>query len=705
VAFGIPTPLGKSNLKVPMPKPVRECDHQSEQQQWQQQQQQPFVQGESIHGTSSSIVGLLPRGEGEQRPIAVSQIEERLEGCENLIGRSFDKLTRDLEGLRAGLAGDAAGLPEARAVVFDIRDLAASRDEHAKEITELQHSAQSLTARVDEMHHVLQQNHFIDPVFAAQNPPLPPPAVAPLDTVVSEAATQPATLEEMEALRTEFRERHSHLLADLEKNVNQALAQIHDRVLACEQAVFEHKDDVHESHARFVDEALAATAERLAETERRQETLQLALEDTHGAAKIHIEEKHAEIQRSMDEELKLTQKNSVNEVLEMAKARDSEIVEAFAHAKRLHEKTDHKIDRFAEALRACESQQQHAWQHEQQQQQSLPTEFEESTRQVGPVVSSSGGDFSEARFIALLEEHCAPLVNRADKLERRLDAARLDTASRQHLAEVDRMRADHETLHHGVHHAKVEGLERAVDELGRKSEFNASAYTELEQRLAASQQAHNASIDLQGLLAGFENLAEKTEKQANGLMACKMKVASCDDHCALLDDHCVNLMEHADLATQKHDRLLGELMEHRERVCLQEQGVQQELHRLQADLHRRDGFSRGDLVAVETHDRLLSELMEHRERVCLQEHGVQQELHRLKADVHSRDGYSGGSLKAIEARLEARLEDLATNVASQMKFSQDETHQVRLLLAGVQKAWGLAIRNPRPSRRSRHAYG
>jgi hypothetical protein len=135
---------------------------------------------------------------------------------------------------------------------------------------------------------------------------------------------------------------------------------------------------------------------------------------------------------------------------------------------------------------------------------------------------------------------------------------------------------------------------------------------------------------------------------------------------------------------------------------LQEQGVQQELQRLKADLHSRAG---NDLAVVEKHDRLLNDLMDHRDRVCLQEHGVQQELHRLKVDLHSRGASSGVDLAKVEAHFETRLEGLARNVASQMKLSRDETDQVRLLLAGVQKAWGLAIRNPRPSRKSRHQYG
>jgi len=312
---------------------------------------------------------------------------------------------------------------------------------------------------------------------------------------------------------------------------------------------------------------------------------------------------------------------------------------------------------------------------QQQQQRSAPLEFDETTRVLGPTVSSAGGGLSETRFTALFEEHCAPLVDRTDQLERRLDAA-----SSEHLAEV-------------------EGLEHAVHEFGKKSEFHDRAYGDLGQRLAAISQPNTTSAHLEGLRTGLENLAERTQRHANELMACKMKVASCDDHCALLDDHCVNLLEHANHATRKHDRLLGELLEHRERACLQEQGVQHELHRLTADLRSCAVFSGGDLAA-EKHDKLLSELMEHRERVCLQEQGVQQELHRLKADLHRGDGSS--DLAGVETRFEKRLQALASNVASQMKLSRDETDQVRLLLAGVQKTWGVTLRNLRPSRRSRH---
>jgi len=195
-------------------------------------------------------------------------------------------------------------------------------------------------------------------------------------------------------------------------------------------------------------------------------------------------------------------------------------------------------------------------------------------------------------------------------------------------------------------------------------------------------------------------------------------------------------MEHADHATQKHDRLLGELMEHRERVGLQEQGIQQELHRLKADLYSRDGFSGVDLAQVEARFEKRLGLQEQgvqqelhqlkadlhsrdgfsgmdlaqvearfEKRLSLQEQGIQQELHRLKAYLHSRDGFNGVDLAGVETRFEKRLEGLASNVASQMKLSRDETDQVRLLLAGVQKAWGLTIRNPRPSRKSRHMYG
>merc|ERR1719276_241359 len=87
-----------------------------------------------------------------------------------------------------------------------------------------------------------------EPVFATQHPPLPPPEVAPLATTAEEARREPATRAELEALRTEFRERHSHLLSDLEANVNQALLQIHDRVVACEQAVHENRDDANDEH-------------------------------------------------------------------------------------------------------------------------------------------------------------------------------------------------------------------------------------------------------------------------------------------------------------------------------------------------------------------------------------------------------------------------------------------------------------------------
>jgi len=619
---------------------------------------------------------------------------------------------------------------------------------------------------------------------------------------------EPATRAELEALRAEFQERHLNLLNDLETKVNQALALIHAQIqhqmVACEQAVFERKDKVHEEHVRFIDEALSATAQRLSATEKKQEALQLHLEEKHAEAQKHIEEKHAEVKKSMKDELLQTHKNSVNEVLEVAQARDGEIVEAFSRAKQMHDQTALKVEKTADKLSAYEAQHLKTWQQQQrqqptefdestqmlgpsvsctggdlnetsgltalvgehcallvdrvekmerrldaassehfaqldglqqlrqqqqQQQRSAPLEFDTSTRVFGPAVSRAGGDLNETSGLtALVEEHCVPLVDRVDKMERRLDAAssehfaqlnglrqlqqqqqqqprsaprefdestrvvgptvcsaggglsetrftalfeehcaplvdrtdelerRLHAASSEHLAEVDAMRADHESLYHGMHHAKVEGLERAVHEFGKKSEFHDRAYDDLEKRLAAIGQPHTASAHLEGLLAGLENLAEKTQRQANDLMACKMKVASCDDHCALLDDHCVDQMEHANNATQKHDRLLGELMEHRERACLQEQGVQQELQ-------------------------------------------------RLKADLHSRDGFSGVDVAGVEARFEKRLEGLASNVSSQMKLSRDETDQVRLLLAGVQKAWGVTIRNPRQSRKSRHPYG
>jgi len=646
-----------------MLQPFREHDESEQQwqQQQQQQQQQPLLFGGGNQGTSSSIVASLPGEEREQPRTAVSDFEERLESCENLIRRSSDKLTGELEGLRAGLAGDAAGLPEARAVVLAVRDLIGSRDEHAKEIKKLQRTVQSLTGIVDQMHHALQQRPESGPVLASNNPLLPPPFAAPLATTAEEATMEPAKRAELEALRAEFQERHLNLLADIERSVNDALAQLHDRLVACEHEV-----------AGF------------SATEQRQEPWQL-----------HLEEKHAELKTLMKEELLFTHKKSVNEVLEMAQARDGELVEAFARAKQTYEQTALKVDRTAETLRAYEAgaggglnetcftalveercaplvdradklerrldaaSSEHFAQLDalrqlelqQQQERHAPLEFNESTRALDPTVSSAGGGLSETRFTALFEEHCAPLVELTDKLERRLNAS-----SSEQLTEVDAMRADHESLYHGMHHAKVEGLERAVHELGKKSEFHDCAYDDLGQRLAATGQPHTTSAHLEGLLAGLENLAEKTQRQANDLMACKMKVASCDDHCALLDDHCVDQMEHANNATQKHDRLLGELMEHRERACLQEQGVQQELQ-------------------------------------------------RLKADLHSRDGFSGVDVAGVEARFEKRLEGLASNVSSQMKLSRDETDQVRLLLAGVQKAWGVTIRNPRQSRKSRHPYG